>query len=235
MMPESDTERLRETFIRAADAITPSPVPLARIHRTGRVRRRRTAVLTAAGCALLLAPLTAVAVHLTGPAPVPESPAASATAEPAPRVAAPGTAVMLPSGARVTLGAPPANGGGGQSGTLFPVSWVTPATGQWGRSAATGPEAGVEFDSSTMSGRRYLTGTYALQAAGAPVRVEVITTAETVSGQILHATTDASTGVWYADLGNGPLVTQPWQQLKKVTFYDTRGNVLGQFTAFQAR
>jgi len=221
-LTDTDTERLRGYFADVARDVTPSPVPLAAIRRAGRARRRRGAGL-AVCCGLALAALTFTAVQLVSPArprfvTVPaDRPAGPAEVVPG------GTSLLLPSGVKVELD------GTGGLGMIGSTSEMEDRTGE---STAIGPPGfSVQFNSTSVAGKRYLTGFY-FDGTRSAARIEITTTQGTFAGQLLHVAGKPQ-GLWYAQAGTGPLDTTPWSSLKEITVYDAAGHVTDRLTAFR--
>ncbi|MFP1626940.1 hypothetical protein ACLB9X_17580 [Streptomyces sp. 5K101] len=216
---------LRTVLTDTARDITPSPVPLASIERAARVRRRRRAVGAAAvGAALVLAPLTFVAVGRISPPdrvvvppavsspPVSPSPSPSATRSPL-RVVASGERVRVAPGVEL---------------------WLTPEGKHWTqsdgienfRSIVDGnldtAIPGVSMQSEGSPERLVLSGLY----YGTPdaARVEIRTASGSLTASLLTLKGRPSWGVWYAVV-NGPGMSGP-DYVRAIRLYDSAGRVV---------
>ncbi|WP_329319847.1 hypothetical protein [Streptomyces sp. NBC_01262] len=212
MIPRSEADQLRAALADTAYAITPSPVPLTAIRRTGSQRRarRRAAGLTVC-CALLLAPL---AVAVGGERVLQSGPAAVRRA-PAVRVVAPGEKVQAGSGVEVWL----------TKQGLYSSAW----------------EDGDPLDSTSnalrgenVSGEVFFSGVYVSERDVA--RVVVVTPHGRVSGTVIKLAGKPGWGAWYAD-GGKPV--EPTLIKGRTTcdhgfdytfsVYDTAGKIISQF------
>ncbi|MFE4831337.1 hypothetical protein [Streptomyces sp. NPDC056672] len=229
---------LRDSVAEAANAVTPSPVPLTAIERAGRARRRRgNAALAMAGCGLLLGPLAVVLVRGTpppDPAPVPAPvltapPTPSPTPEPV-RVVRPGQRVKAAPGTEVWL-------------TEDAKHWSTPEQPDQFRSVSDGnldlSEPGVTRQSETADNRSFHSGIYyGTRDVG---RVEITTlNGEVVRAELLELAGRPGWGVWYATaeppsagtaLGPegadaGTSTGAPVDSIRVITLYDSAGAVL---------
>ncbi|MEU3184702.1 hypothetical protein ABZ707_10875 [Streptomyces sp. NPDC006923] len=228
MTSRSDFERLREVFTEAAYDIVPSPVPLAAIEQASRVRRRRRAAGLALGCALLLAPPAALALHLAGPAPV-VRPAATLTPAPPPpppppsptaparevRVVEPGERVGVLPGAELWL-------------TAEGKHWSTPETAEQFRSVTDGnldtSRPDVAFQSEAVGDRYFLSGLY--YGTDKAAAVKVVTERGTVTATMLRLAGHPDWGVWYATSAVPDSPDFPDTFVRSVTVYDAAGRTL---------
>ncbi|MFB7269994.1 hypothetical protein [Streptomyces sp. NPDC056244] len=232
---------LRAALADTANAVTPSPVPLAAIERSGRARRRRgNAALVAAGCGLLLGPLAVVLVR-SAPPPDPVPPpvpvlTAPPTPSPAPapaRVVRPGERVKAAPGVEVWL-------------TGEGKHWSTP-DGEQFRSVIDGnlnlSTPDVSRQSEPAGDSYFHSGLY--YGTRDAVRVEITTaTGRVMRAELLELAGRPGWGVWYAttepppdtaDLGaegmgagagTGGNADAPADFIRRVTLYDATGEVL---------
>ncbi|MDX3853239.1 hypothetical protein [Streptomyces sp. AK02-01A] len=228
MTSRSDFERLREVFTDAAYDIVPSPVPLAAIEKASRVRRRRRAAGLAVGCALLLAPSAAVALHLIGPAPATVvRPAATATPAPPPappsptataravRVVAPGERVRVLPGAELWL-------------TEEGKHWSTPEMAEQFRSVTDGnldtSSPDVAFQSEAVGDRYFLSGLY--YGTDKAAAVKVVTQHGTLTATMVRLAGHPDWGVWYATSALPDAPEFPDAFFRSITVYDAAGRTL---------
>ncbi|MFE1960311.1 hypothetical protein [Streptomyces sp. NPDC059479] len=218
---------LRDTFAEAANAVTPSPAPLAAIERAGRARRRRgNAALVMAGCGLLLGPLAVVLVRGTAPpdpvpVPAPVLTAAPPTPSPAPepapkpaRVVQPNQRVKAAPGVEVWL-------------TKDGKHWSTPEQPDQFRSVSDGnldmSTPGVSYQAETVGDRYFHSGVY--YGTREAARVEITTlTGKVVRAELLQLAGRPGWGVWYATT-EPPGVSEP-EIVRGITLYGATGKVL---------
>ncbi|MGW6740852.1 hypothetical protein ACWGDX_08915 [Streptomyces sp. NPDC055025] len=229
---------LRDSVAEAANAVTPSPVPLAAIERAGRARRRRgNAALAVAGCGLLLGPLAVVLVRGTPPPDPAPVPAPVLTAPPAPspapepvRVVRPGQRVKAAPGTEVWL-------------TEDGKHWSTPEQPDQFRSVSDGnldlSAPGISHQAETAGNRYFHSGIYyGTRDAG---RVEITTrNGRVVRAELLELAGRPGWGVWYTTTELPPAGTAlgpegadagtsadaPVDFIRDITVYDSAGAVV---------
>ncbi|MFC0602157.1 hypothetical protein [Streptomyces palmae] len=186
MSSQPDSERLRRLFTDAAYDITPSPVPLAAIEKAGRSRRRRRTAALATTCAVLLAPLAALGIHLaTPPSQATVRPAAT---PPAPRVVRPGERFEIWPGRQLWL-------------TEEGVHWVAPDRSDRPASRASVlpdvRESLVTMHVAQVADRRYLYGYYTGAKDAAGVKV-VAKQGPPITGTVVRLAGKPGWGAWFA-------------------------------------
>ncbi|WP_411092827.1 hypothetical protein [Streptomyces sp. 049-1] len=207
-------ERLRDVLGGAADALTPSPVPLAAIVRAGRVRRRRRLAGLVIGCGLLLS-TAVIAIGVSLPVQAPSTPGTVST-RPTPwktsdaagfRVLAPGERVWAGPGFELWL----------TEEGLHRSAPGTPDQFQGVGDRALDhlrPTVGMTADS--VGGRYFLSGLYTgdLRAG----RLIVDSGDGPVAATVVRLPGRPGWGAWYADLPlRGSLA------IHRVTLYDEHG------------
>ncbi|MFJ5261689.1 hypothetical protein ACIQAC_14640 [Streptomyces sp. NPDC088387] len=211
MSRTSEAEQLRAAFTEAAQAITPSPAPLAAIERTGRARqRRRTTTLTLA-CALLLTPLAVTGVRATLPEPTPTERTGVATPPPpldTVRVVAPGERIAAGAGVELWL-------------TKEGKHWSTPEMDHQFQSAPSTTSIGATME--TLGNHYFLSGTYATPTKD--VRIVVTTNTGKQTASTIHLPGTPTWGAWYTALPLHKTLT-----INKITLYNTQGKELTHFT-----
>ncbi len=220
--PRYEAERLHDAFSEVADALTPSPVPLAAIERAGRARRRRRTAGLVIGCGLLLAPLAALTVRAVLPdhAPAeqnrvaahptpPDSPAVDTV-----RVVAPGERVEAGAGVEVWL-------------TADGKHWSTPEMDQQFRSVGESdieiPRPRVGLQAEILGDRYFLSGVYTgTDDAG---RVVVDTSDGKVTASVVRLAGEPGWGVWYTDVRLHDALA-----VNSVALYDQHGKEIATMT-----
>ncbi|MGW1108469.1 hypothetical protein [Streptomyces sp. NPDC002540] len=218
--------QVREALTETARESTPSRLPLAGVERgRRRIRRRRRAPLLAAGCGLLLVPLTAVALKGAGLWGDPGTPAASASGVPSVttgkvRVVTPGERVGVAPGAKMWL-------------TADGMHWTgahEPARFQNAMDGATAKDQpGVDWQTADQDGDRFVFGTY--RGRGEAARVEIETSDGAVEGAVLTLAGNPGWGAWYAsvklpDARKTPKTLPDDHVVRRVTVYDAAGVVI---------
>lgn len=189
MNRESETERLRAVLTRAAEDISPSPLPLAAIERAGRTRRRVRTAGTAIGSAVLVTPVIAVAMHLGSALPSPwhrhgNPPAATgngATGVPAARVVAAGERVDVGPGLSVWLTGKGKYVSSPSEGTQFTPKVDGDQTG------------GVNLQAGQVSGKWFVSGVYLGQGTASRVEFRTVD-GRVVAGHVLQLAGDRTWG-----------------------------------------
>ncbi|MFI9616847.1 hypothetical protein ACIHCM_35090 [Streptomyces sp. NPDC052023] len=220
-----EAERLHDAFSEVADAVTPSPVPLAAIERAGRARRRRRAAGLAIGCCLLLAPLTFVTARAVLPdhspperTEVASRPTQSDTsAEDTVRVVVPGERVDAGAGVELWL-------------TGEGKHWSTPEMDYQFRSVVDGNidlgTPGIGLMTEPLGDRYFLSGIYVTKHS--TVRVVVDTSDGKVAASVVRLAGKPGWGVWYTDAPLHDNLT-----INSVTLYDKQGEEVATTTPTQ--
>ncbi|MFF9058904.1 sigma factor-like helix-turn-helix DNA-binding protein [Streptomyces sp. NPDC014882] len=217
----ADPGRLREAYARAALDVVPSEVPLAALRAAGRVRRRRRlAVASAAGAALLVpaALLAAGRAGSGGARDVASAAGAGSGAGPATspvRVVAPGERVAVGEGVRVWL---TADGG----------HWSVPTDLPGDNSDRPRGRPGVSVRVDSVPGGFFLSGLFH-GLRGEPGRVEVRAGAGGTTAKVLVLAGDPGWGVWYTSAPvpekNVRMLFDAGGDERIVTVYDASGRV----------
>ncbi|GAA2448997.1 hypothetical protein [Streptomyces lavendulocolor] len=210
-MNPTEEARLREAFADAADGVTPGPVPLAAVVRSGRARHRRRTAGLAACCGLLVAALAVTAHRFVlpmqnPPAAAPAAPTASPPPAPPeaarPRIVRPGERVRAAPDVLLWL-------------TAQGKHWSAPDGGENFRSVTDGnldlASPGITHQAEGRARGVFHSGIY--YGTKAPARVEIGNTA----AALLELPGSPGWGVWYA--------TTPSAD-PGVTLYDGAGRVL---------
>ncbi|MFI8006983.1 hypothetical protein [Streptomyces sp. NPDC086010] len=217
--PRHEAERLHDAFGEVAEALAPSPVPLAAIERAGRARRRLRAAGLAVGCGLLLLPLVSVTVRAVSPAPVPpvrEGVAAHPSPPDVPavapvRVVAPGEHVRAGAGVEIWL-------------TEEGTHWSTPEMDHQFRSVVDGNidlrHPGVGLNTEILGDRYFLSGVY---TGGDHARYVVVSTSDgEVTAPLVRLPGSPGWGAWYTDVPLHDDLT-----IDRVSLFDEHGKEIG--------